>query len=149
MVLPTSCIKNHCLNKHLLNGTNHAKDSKLPEIMAKLSMLPFLPLQKSMHDSLETKQHGFHAISIFSNFLCPCKWSWFTSVWYVFQIAQHAQWPEYNTTFAWTSYIKGDFTLPSPSSCSFRWATCGAFPLSFAASWGCTIIGWVLDCCLC
>ena len=65
------------------------------------------------------------------------------------QIAQHAICPEYNTIFAWISYIKGDFTLPSPSSCSFRWATCGAFPLSFAASWGCIIIGWVLDCCLC
>ena len=77
MVLPTSCIKNHCLNKHLLNGTNHAKDSKLPEVMAKLSMLPFLPLQKSMHGSLGTKQHGYHAISIFSNFLCPCIQSWF------------------------------------------------------------------------
>ena len=108
--------------------------------------LPFLPLQKSMHGSLGTKQHGYHAISIFSNSLCPCKWSWLPSVWYVFQIAQHAICPEYNTILVWISY---DFTLPSPSSCSFRWATCGAFPLSFAASWGCIIIGWVLDCCLC
>ena len=152
MVLPTSCIKNHCLNKHLLNGTNHAKDSKLPEVMAKLIM----KYQASF--SAPTKEHAWQPGNKATWLPChinllqlslPMQMVMVTFCLICLQIAQHAICPEYNTILVWISYIKGDFTLPSPSSCSFRWATCGAFPLSFAASWRCTIIGWVLDCCLC
>ena len=67
--------------------------------------LPFLPLQKSMHGSLGTKQHGYHAISIFSNFLCPCIQSWLPSVWYIFRL------PSMLYALSTTPYLSGSHTI--------------------------------------